>query len=45
MTKSAISNNPSAIAKLEEDINIYTKLSKEGKESTTLIQQNYIKTI
>ena len=24
---------------LEEDINIYTKLSKEGKESTTLIQQ------
>ena len=25
--------------KLEEDINIYTKLSKEGKESTTLIQQ------
>ncbi|MBZ8171911.1 chromosome segregation protein SMC [Staphylococcus cohnii] len=27
------------LQKLEEDINIYTKLSKEGKESTTLIQQ------
>ncbi|MFH4935221.1 chromosome segregation protein SMC [Staphylococcus cohnii] len=27
------------LQKLEKDINIYTKLSKEGKESTTLIQQ------
>lgn len=27
------------LQKLEEDINLYTKLSKEGKESTTQIQQ------
>ncbi|PTG42772.1 chromosome segregation protein SMC [Staphylococcus cohnii] len=37
--KAQLATIQTQLQKLEEDINIYTKLSKEGKESTTLIQQ------
>lgn len=37
--KAQLATIQAQLQKLEEDINIYTKLSKEGKESTTLIQQ------
>ncbi|MDN5695917.1 MAG: chromosome segregation protein SMC, partial [Staphylococcus equorum] len=37
--KQRLSKIKTQLQKLEDDINLYTKLSKEGKESTTQIQQ------